>query len=155
MNKKKRKAILLAGGNGTRLYPTTLTISKHLLPIYDKPMIYYPLSVIMLAGIKEILIISTERDIPTLKNLLGSGSKWGLSLNYKVQPKPEGIAQALLLGESFLDNSPSLLILGDNVFYGEGFANKLIKNINHEKGAFIFPYYVKNPQRYGVVEFDS
>ena len=155
MSEKARKGIILAGGSGTRLYPSTLCISKQLIPVYDKPMIYYPLSVIMLAGIREILIISTPRDTPSFEELFGDGSKWGLKIKYKVQKKPEGIAQALILAEEFLQGSPSMLILGDNIFYGSNLAKKLLKNNQNEIGASVFCYFINNPRRYGVVQFDK
>ena len=155
MSEKARKGIILAGGSGTRLYPSTLCISKQLIPVYDKPMIYYPLSVIMLAGIREILIISTPRDTPSFEELFGDGSKWGLKIKYKVQKKPEGIAQALILAEEFLQGSPSMLILGDNIFYGSNLAEKLLKNNQKKIGASVFCYFINNPRRYGVVEFDK
>ena len=155
MSEKARKGIILAGGSGTRLYPSTLCISKQLIPVYDKPMIYYPLSVIMLAGIREILIISTPRDTPSFEELFGDGSKWGLKIKYKVQKKPEGIAQALILAEEFLQGSPSMLILGDNIFYGSNLAKKLLKNNQNKIGASVFCYFINNPRRYGVVQFDK
>jgi glucose-1-phosphate thymidylyltransferase len=149
------KGIILAGGSGTRLYPITSAISKQMLPIYDKPMIYYPLSVLMLAGIREILLISTPRDLPGFENLLGDGKSLGLEFSYKEQPSPEGLAQAFILGEEFIGNDPVCMILGDNIFYGHGFGEALLKTAEMKEGACIFGYYVTDPERYGVVEFDK
>jgi glucose-1-phosphate thymidylyltransferase len=149
------KGILLAGGSGTRLFPTTKSVSKQLLPVYDKPTIYYPLSTMMLAGIREILVISTPRDTPLIAELLGDGSHLGMKLSYKVQPKPEGIAQAFLLAEDFLQGSPACLILGDNLFYGHDMTNQLMEAAKLQKGATVFAYHVHDPERYGVIEFDE
>lgn len=149
------KGILLAGGNGTRLYPLTLVTSKQLLPVYDKPMIYYPLSILMLAGIQEVLIISTPADLPKFESLFGDGSFLGMQLSYRIQPSPGGLAQAFLLGEDFIHNDPCVMILGDNIFYGSGLVQHLRKAANLKNGATIFGYYVEEPQRFGVVEFDE
>ncbi|HHI71239.1 MAG TPA: glucose-1-phosphate thymidylyltransferase [Rhodobacteraceae bacterium] len=151
---KKRKGILLAGGSGTRLYPITMGVSKQLLPIYDKPMIYYPLSVLMLANIREILIITTPQDQESFKRLLGDGSQWGLSLSYVVQPSPDGLAQAYILGEDFLDSGPSAMVLGDNIFFGHGLPEALASADAQMIGGTVFGYRVSDPQRYGVVDFN-
>ena len=154
-NFKKRKGIILAGGSGTRLYPVTQSISKQLLPVYDKPMIYYPLSTLMLAGIQDILIISTPNDTPLFESLLGDGSQWGLNISYKVQPSPDGLAQAFILGETFIGNDLSALVLGDNIFYGHDFNELLFNAMKRDDSATVFAYHVNDPERYGVAEFNK
>ena len=154
-NFKKRKGIVLAGGSGTRLYPVTQSISKQLLPVYDKPMIYYPLCTLMLAGIKDILIISTPNDRPSFESLLGDGSKWGLNISYKVQSSPDGLAQAFILGETFIGNDLSALVLGDNIFYGHDFNELLLNAMMRDDSATVFAYHVNDPERYGVAEFNK
>ena len=155
MTEKPYKGIILAGGSGTRLHPLTSTVSKQLMPVYDKPMIYYPLATLMLAGIRDVLIITTPRDQDGFRDLVGDGAQWGMAISYTVQPSPDGLAQAFILGQDFIGDSPASLVLGDNIFYGGGFSQKLTHAARRQQGASVFAYYVQDPERYGVVSFDA